>query len=238
MCEAASPTPGYSLTIYSKRDAGMYDAVNRGFRRASGEVFAYLNCDEQYLPGVLKRIAEEFDASPGCETLFADAIVTDSKGAYLCDRRVTIPTAAHVLVSGNLSIFTAATFSRAEVFQKRNLFFDPSYKNVGDAEWVLRLIKSGVSLRTLRLRAAVFADTGENLNMQPEGAAERARLRGMAAWPVRAAAPLVVAHHRLKRLLGGAYALAPHGYEIFTRNSPGERVRFEAARPTFRWPGR
>src|SRR5205809_81991 len=35
----------------SASDAGMYDAVNKGLQLASGDILAYLNCDEQYLPG-------------------------------------------------------------------------------------------------------------------------------------------------------------------------------------------
>ena len=33
----------------------MYDAINRGLRRATGEICGYLNCDEQYLAGHASR---------------------------------------------------------------------------------------------------------------------------------------------------------------------------------------
>ncbi len=36
----------------------MYDAVNRGLKKAKGEILAYINCDEQYLPGALGEAAE------------------------------------------------------------------------------------------------------------------------------------------------------------------------------------
>src|SRR5947209_19202515 len=39
---------------YVEKDEGMYDAVNRGFDRDAGDILAYMNCDEQYLPGALK----------------------------------------------------------------------------------------------------------------------------------------------------------------------------------------
>ena len=42
-----------SLRCFQERDQGMYDAINRGIKRATGDIFAYLNCDEQYLPGAL-----------------------------------------------------------------------------------------------------------------------------------------------------------------------------------------
>ena len=44
------------VQAFIEKDSGMYDAVNRGWRRARGDILAYLNCDEQYLPGALKTV--------------------------------------------------------------------------------------------------------------------------------------------------------------------------------------
>src|SRR5690348_16281526 len=44
------------VRAFAEKDGGMYDAVNRGLRRATGEILAYLNCDEQYLPGALSTV--------------------------------------------------------------------------------------------------------------------------------------------------------------------------------------
>ncbi len=54
----------YSLTIYSEKDAGMYDAINKGLRKATGDICAYLNCDEQYLPEILRWVVDYFSVSP------------------------------------------------------------------------------------------------------------------------------------------------------------------------------
>ena len=48
------------VRAYFEKDQGMYDAINRGWRRAEGEILAYLNCDEQYLPGGLRAVEEFF----------------------------------------------------------------------------------------------------------------------------------------------------------------------------------
>src|SRR5947209_573425 len=63
------------VKAFIEKDAGMYDAVNRGYRRASGDILAYLNCDEQYLPGALKTVAEFFEANPKVEVALAGTIV-------------------------------------------------------------------------------------------------------------------------------------------------------------------
>src|SRR5438309_8408755 len=52
------------VQAYVEKDKGMYDAVNRGWRRAKGEILAYLNCDEQYLPGGLAAVENFFRLNP------------------------------------------------------------------------------------------------------------------------------------------------------------------------------
>src|SRR5580704_18539304 len=55
------------VKAFIEKDTGMYDAVNRGYRRASGDILAYLNCDEQYLPGGLAAVEKFFAANPRVE---------------------------------------------------------------------------------------------------------------------------------------------------------------------------
>src|SRR5688572_1835387 len=48
----------------SERDSGHGDALNKGFRQSSGEIMAWLNSDDKYLPWTLKTVAEIFDEHP------------------------------------------------------------------------------------------------------------------------------------------------------------------------------
>ena len=74
------------VKAFIEKDGGMYDAVNRGYRRATGDILAYLNCDEQYLPGALKAVHDFFEAHPQIEVALAGSIVTDGDGKYICHR--------------------------------------------------------------------------------------------------------------------------------------------------------
>lgn len=53
----------------SEKDAGPASALNKGFRYASGEILAFLNADDFYLPGCLATIAEEFRTNPDAHVI-------------------------------------------------------------------------------------------------------------------------------------------------------------------------
>ncbi len=48
----------------SEKDMGMYDAVNKGFARAGGDVYAYINADDVYAAGAFQKIASVFSVRP------------------------------------------------------------------------------------------------------------------------------------------------------------------------------
>src|SRR5271170_6218687 len=43
-----------SIIGVSKKDSGMYNALNKAIDMAEASIIGHLNCDEQYLPGTLK----------------------------------------------------------------------------------------------------------------------------------------------------------------------------------------
>lgn len=55
--------PWISVLI-SEPDRGQSDAINKGFRRATGSILAWLNSDDFYLPGAFRAVMERFAADP------------------------------------------------------------------------------------------------------------------------------------------------------------------------------
>ena len=226
---------GYTLRIFKEKDEGMYDAINKGLKKSTGTICAYLNCDEQYLRGTLRWLADYFGRSPKIDVLFGAAIVVRPDGGYLCDRKVMKPTRLHTLVSGNLSIFTSSAFFRRSAVVDRGLFFKSEWKVVGDGVWILDLLDQRLKMRVMRQPLSVFTETGSNLSLQDKAGAERERLGERAPGWARAGRWLILIVYRLKRFFGGAYWIRPHTYCIYTAASPHERAGFIVEKPTYRW---
>jgi len=216
-----------------EKDSGMYDAVNRGLQRARGGILGHLNCDEQYLPGTLKSVIEFFLAHPEIEVVFGDFVVVDEAGSYKFHRKVQEPLKYHAWVC-HLPTFTCATFFRRRLIEE-GFLFDPKLRDVGDGEWMVRLLKRGTRMAVMRRFTSVFTMTGANMSTGENARREARELASTAPWWARRAKPLLVMQHRLRRWAGGIYSQSPFSYAIYTRNSPARRVGFEVAQPQYRW---
>lgn len=224
------------VRLYQEADDGMYDAVNRGLRRSSGTICAYLNCDEQYLPGTLRAVADYFDSHPQIDVVFGDVVVVDERGGYMCSRQVVRPHRYHTQVV-QLNTFTAATFFRRRILDQ-NLFFDRNWRNPGDAAWVIELLRSKVNVGVMRRYLSAFVDNGANMNLSPASRREIHELRALAPRWARTLTPVWVGVHRLRRLLLGLYNPEPFSYEIYTTARSSCRTRFKVDRPTPYWRNR
>lgn len=62
----------------SEKDEGQAHAINKGFARATGDIFAWLNSDDIYCDGTLRKVAEYWLAHPGCNFLAGDGEIVNS----------------------------------------------------------------------------------------------------------------------------------------------------------------
>ncbi|MGC3961139.1 MAG: glycosyltransferase family 2 protein [Verrucomicrobiota bacterium] len=219
-----------------ERDGGMYDAINRGLRRASGEILAHLNADEQYLPGALQAVAAIFAAHPDLDLVLADTVVVDAAGKFICCRKSMKPL-PWLRYTQNPTI-TSSIFFRRRVVTEEQLFFDTQWRIVGDAVWIREAQRRRLKMAVLRRYTSTFTDSGANLDLTPKAREESDRLRSLRPrWAEWLDAPLRMIG-RLRRLLNGTYHQRPFGYEIYTQTNPAQRVGFHVAHPTCVWYSR
>jgi len=62
--------------VIAEPDEGLYDAVAKGFTRATGEVLAWLNADDLYLPGGLDRVGRHFAAFPDERVVYFENLLS------------------------------------------------------------------------------------------------------------------------------------------------------------------
>jgi len=224
------------VKAFIEKDSGMYDAVNRGYRRATGDILAYLNCDEQYLPGALKAVHDFFEQHPKIEVALAGSIVTDGEGKYICHRHALVPHPQGIWF--RFPVLTASMFIRRRVIQERGIFFDTHWRVLGDLHWVLAMMNNRVPMAVCDSFTSVFTDTGDNLCLSPRATEEFTETLALPAGWVRASRPAWVAHHLLRRLAAGHFSLKPTSYSIYTLQNPERRIRFDAPKPTAFWRNR
>lgn len=74
---------GISYRWTSEKDRGQTDALTKGFRQAKGDIFAWLNSDDTYLPGALESAVDFFRQHPDSGLVYGDADYCDSNGAII-----------------------------------------------------------------------------------------------------------------------------------------------------------
>lgn len=67
----------------SEPDQGQTDAINKGFKRANGEILAWLNSDDTYLPNAVSEAVEFFQTHPETGLVYGDANLIDEQGKLL-----------------------------------------------------------------------------------------------------------------------------------------------------------
>jgi glycosyltransferase involved in cell wall biosynthesis len=235
MAERWPVRPGYRRIMISEPDQGMYDAINRGLKKATGSICAYLNCDEQYLTGVLKMVFRRFHISPEADLFLGDVVVVDGEGRPVCLRKMVTPTLAHTWTC-HFAGLTAGIFFRRSIVEKK-LLFDTNYRAAADAEWYVSLLHAGVRVRPLKEITSIFREAGGNLGMSELAKKERTRLNRTAPLWMRLLRPWWVLWHRWRKWSGGCHEKQDVSIKIY---NPGQGGRREATVRSLRvtWPGR
>jgi len=64
----------------SEKDSGQSEAINKGLRRARGEIVGWLNSDDVYLPGAVSAAVAAFRSSPDAAVVYGDALAIGEAG--------------------------------------------------------------------------------------------------------------------------------------------------------------
>jgi len=124
----------------SEPDSGIYDAMNKGINRTTGEIIAILNSDDAWLPGTLERVVAVFSRNPEVGVVSGSIEVwEDSPGGA----RVVLKSSLLHLHKG-LTVQHPATFVRRSVYNRVGLF-NTGYRIGADYDFILRCLEADIS---------------------------------------------------------------------------------------------
>ena len=103
------------LCWISEPDHGQADAINKGFRMARGEILAWLNSDDTYLPGAVRQAVEYFQKHPDTSMVYGEGQHVDAAG-HLIEPYTTEPF-DYQRLSERCFICQPTVFFRAQVFR-------------------------------------------------------------------------------------------------------------------------
>lgn len=209
-----------ALPYASEADSGMYDAINRAWRRSRGRFLSWLNADEQYLPGTLAKVQSFFDAHPEADIVFGNYIVTDPKGRAVALRR-EVPFRRIYVANGYLNAQSCTLFFRRRLLDSERLRLDTRYRYAADKDLMLRLATSGAGIRHIPDYLAIFGIDGSNLSTHPEAEKESEAIRrANGAFRSGALRSLVRAGRHVERFLRGGYRGASTSYRYASDETP------------------
>lgn len=125
----------------TEKDKGQTEAINKGFKKSTGEILAYLNSDDLYLPGTLNFVAKYFTENPNAKFIYGDDQIINEKGRVIKEKKQ--PSFDYVMgcmIGFGLLIDQPAAFWRREVYESIGPLNEEYHYNM-DGEYFYRVSK-------------------------------------------------------------------------------------------------
>jgi len=160
-------------TILSEKDDGIYDAMNKGIKIATGDLVYFLNGgDFLFNELVLENVIYNLGQNEDCDILYGDWIYYGNNGTklnsgYRWDKY-------EILWRG---INHQAIFTRRSVFEEDG-YFDKKYQICGDYDWLLRsLIKYKRQIKYINIPIAYYLWGGKSMSAGNNSTYEKYNIR-------------------------------------------------------------
>jgi glycosyltransferase involved in cell wall biosynthesis len=123
----------------SEKDRGQVEAINKGLAKTTGEIFAFINSDDVFLPGVFKMVTEYFERHPESEWVCGDTIVF-GEGFPTEQIQTVVPKSAAQCLSWSYMAPQPGHFWKRELVQGG---FDEAWPYDFDHDLYVRLLLAG-----------------------------------------------------------------------------------------------
>jgi len=212
----------------SEPDEGQADAINKGFRKSSGEIIAWLNSDDLYLPGTISSAVEVFENNSQAGVIYGNAVSADADGRLL--NKLSFSN------WGTLDFLKFNIICQPAVFMKRSLvekvgYLDASYHFFLDHQLWIRLSRETEFLHHPQVWAVSrYHQDAKNVTMASECGAEVIKIMD---WAENEPDLALIIQNNYHPVWAGAYQMIAR--YLLDGGKPGEAFRnyYKAART---WP--
>jgi glycosyltransferase involved in cell wall biosynthesis len=134
-------------------DGGQADAINKGFRLATGDILAWINSDDYYRPGTLKEVAELFEPDD-LKIVFGECALYKEKTGRVKSSKVFKHAQSHKIEYSDYIIQPSSFWTRKtwELVGELNLKLNYSF----DWEWFIRAQRAGAQFQPVNKILSVY----------------------------------------------------------------------------------
>lgn len=144
--------PWLSYSV-SEPDQGQSDAINKGWRRCTGELLAWMNSDDYYLPNVFQTVAHAFAAVDTTDLIYGQMMAMDGRGE-IRGLRTVVASPKEMLTTLRVPA-QAASFFRRNVLETVG-WLEPSLHYVMDFDLMLKVLSNARRTTPIPVPCAVF----------------------------------------------------------------------------------
>ncbi len=144
------------LEWISERDEGLYDALDKGLRMATGELIGWCNADDLYLPGTFNFVADYFAQNRDVDMIYGDYREIDERGvAFRVRREVGFSDFLFRWLHINL-VPTPSAFWRRSIHDGGIWFDDGRHRYANDYRMCVDVHRAGHRIRHVNVLLADF----------------------------------------------------------------------------------
>jgi glycosyltransferase involved in cell wall biosynthesis len=154
--------------VRSEKDLGIYDAMNKGLKLATGDYVLFINAGDLLAsPNILSSV---FDKTPEADVYYGDTEIIDIHGNSLGERRLKPPASLNWR-----SLRFGMCVSHQSFIAKRSLcdFYNLNYKVSSDIDWVIRVLRKSRVIIHVHQTISKFLEGGSSSGNRKAGLIER-----------------------------------------------------------------
>jgi glycosyltransferase involved in cell wall biosynthesis len=130
----------------SEKDTGIYDAMNKGIRRATGDVVVMLNSDDCFREGALLKVGQAFQQNPDWNGLFGDIVFVDAESKEIFRRAEAVFDYDVLRFSKVCYVIHPTLFLKKSVHDRLGLYAAENYVNCADYDLILKIGRAGLKI--------------------------------------------------------------------------------------------